>query len=43
MPGNTDLFSFCSHSFEARINPPRGPRNVLCVVDVTKSAYGTGD
>ena len=23
--------------------PPRGPRSVLCVVVVTKSAYGTGD
>jgi len=22
--------------------PPRGPRNVLCVVDVTKSAIPTG-
>ena len=22
--------------------PPRGPRSVLCVVVVTKSAYGTG-
>ena len=27
--------------FFAKIKPPRGPRNVLCVVDVTTS-YGTG-
>ena len=25
-----------------KIIPPRGPRNVLCVVVVTKSAYSTG-
>ena len=24
------------------MNPPRGPRSVLCVVEVTKSACGTG-
>ena len=29
-------------SLLVRIIPPRGPLNVLCVVDVTTSAYGTG-
>ena len=24
------------------MSPPRGPRSVLCVVEVTMSAYGTG-
>ena len=26
-----------------RMNPPRGPRSVLCVVEVTNSASGTGE
>ena len=44
VPGNTsELNFFVSSSFaRARINPPRGPRSVLCVVVVTTSAYGTG-
>src|SRR3989338_4129603 len=30
-------------SFFTKIIAPRGPRNVLCVVVVTMSAYGNGD
>ena len=40
--GNTLEFSDFSNSALAKIIPPRGPRNVLCVVEVTKSACGTG-
>ena len=32
-------FAYCSRH---RIRPARGPRSVLCVVEVTKSACGTG-
>ena len=34
----TFLSSNAACSFLQRINPPRGPRSVLCVVVVTKSA-----
>ena len=36
------LFIFFANSSFAKIKPPLGPRNVLCVVEVTTSAYGTG-
>ena len=39
IPGNTALFIFFIISSEfVSINPPLGPLNVLCVVDVTTSA-----
>ncbi len=45
VPGNTALLKlyFLFASSVAKIKPPRGPLNVLCVVEVTTSAYGTGD
>jgi potassium/hydrogen antiporter len=44
VPGNTALSIFLaiSSSF-VRINPPRGPRSVLCVVVVTMCACGNGE
>ena len=43
-PGNTIDWSFFSISgFDLQtMRPPRGPRSVLCVVEVTTSACGTG-
>ena len=38
IPGKIALFNFLPNSSFAKIKPPRGPRNVLCVVDVTTSA-----
>jgi len=39
IPGNTALLTFIAiSSFCVKIKPPRGPRNVLWVVDVTISA-----
>jgi len=43
IPGNTILSMAAACCARQRINPLRGPRSVLCVVVVTKSAYGTGD
>ena len=42
MPGKTAWLTFWAQSFLHRMKPPRGPRSVLCVVEVTKSATGTG-
>ena len=43
MPGKIAEFTFFANSSSfVKIIPPRGPRNVLCVVVVTISAYGTG-
>ena len=43
MPGKIcPLTAFASDSFIS-IMPPRGPRSVLWVVEVTMSAYGTGE
>ena len=50
MPGNTIDCSFFSDLVEllaralrlATMMPPRGPRRVLCVVEVTTCACGTG-
>ena len=42
MPGNTRLLIVLPYSSLARHKPARGPRSVLCVVVVTKSATGTG-
>ncbi len=42
IPGKiAELIGF-SYSAFIRITPPRGPRRLLCVVVVTKSACGTG-
>ena len=42
MPGKIcELIFFSSDSLH-RISPPRGPRSVLWVVEVTTSQYGTG-
>ena len=42
-PGNTaELNFFANSSLLVRIIPPLGPRNTLCVVDVTTSAYSIG-
>src|SRR5699024_709849 len=41
-PGNTLLSIALAYSSLQIISPPRGPLNVLCVVVVTKSLYGTG-
>jgi hypothetical protein len=42
-PGNTaDWNFFANSSVPARIMPPRGPASVLCVVEVTTCASGTG-
>ena len=43
MPGKIAL-SMADACFSLlKIMPPRGPRNTLCVVNETTSAYGTGD
>src|SRR5699024_11993366 len=42
IPGKTALSIPLAYFSLHKIIPPRGPRNVLCVVVVTKSAYGTG-
>ena len=43
MPGNTALLIFFDiSSLFVKIMPPRGPRKLLWVVDVTTSAKGTG-
>src|SRR4029453_749348 len=42
MPGKTDRSRSFAYFSRHRIKPDRGPRSVLCVVDVTKSACGTG-
>ena len=45
MPGNTAEFSFLLNSSLwplLRMMPPRGPRSVLCVVEVTTWACGSG-
>src|SRR5258708_35186488 len=42
-PGKTDLSIPFACADLQRIRPPRGPRSVLWVVDVTTSACGTGD
>ena len=39
-PGNTALSSPCRVRLARGCRPPRGPRSVLCVVDVTTSANG---
>ncbi len=41
-PGKTCLSSALACFALLTKNPPRGPRSVLCVVDVTTSACGTG-
>ena len=41
--GNTALSMAFACSARHRMIAPRGPRRVLCVVNVTTSAYGTGD
>ena len=41
-PGNTALSIAFACSAVERMQPPRGPRSVLCVVKVTTSEYGTG-
>ena len=38
MPGNTAESSALAHFSLQSTSPPRGPRSVLCVVEVTKSA-----
>ena len=45
VPGNTRELNFFSKSgLDLQIIiPPLGPLNVLCVVDVTTSANGTGE
>ena len=43
MPGKTAESSAFAHFSLQSTMPPRGPPSVLCVVVVTKSAYGTGD
>ena len=42
-PGNTALSIAAACSWRHRIVPARGPRSVLWVVNVTTSAWGTGD
>ena len=42
MPGITTLSSAWACVARHMTMPPRGPRSVLCVVEVTKSAYGIG-
>jgi hypothetical protein len=41
-PGNTALSITSASAAVDRMQPPRGPRRVLWVVNVTMSAYGTG-
>ena len=43
IPGKIFLSKSLAYFSLQRINPPLGPLNVLWVVEVTKSAYGTGD
>ncbi len=43
MPGKTTRSSALACAARHMIMPPRGPRSVLCVVVVTKSAWGTGE
>src|SRR2546427_279974 len=43
VPGKTCLSTALAWVSRQRMNPPRGPRNVLWVVLVTISACGTGD
>src|ERR1700687_3518969 len=43
IPGKTTLSIAAANSCLLRIIPERGPRSVLCVVDVTMCACGTGD
>jgi hypothetical protein len=42
MPGKTCRSTAFASPSAHRTKPPRGPRSVLCVVDVTMSACGTG-
>ncbi len=42
MPGNTARSIACACSSLQRMKPERGPASVLCVVEVTKSQFGTG-
>ena len=42
MPGKTVLSRALACGSVQSTNPERGPRSVLCDVDVTKSATGTG-
>ena len=43
MPGKTAELNFLARSASfVRMIPPRGPPSVLCVVDVTTCACGTG-
>ena len=42
-PGNTAESSTFAWAALQRTRPPRGPRSVLCVVVVTKSAWGMGE
>ena len=42
MPGKTARSSACACSSRQRTKPERGPESVLCVVEETKSQYGTG-
>lgn len=41
-PGNTAGSGFLAYSCLARMKPERGPPRVLCAVEDTTSAYGTG-
>ncbi len=41
-PGKTTRSRSLAHRLAHRTSPPRGPRSVLCVVEVTKSQCGTG-
>src|SRR2546426_220793 len=43
IPGKTCLSTSFPNASWQRINPPRGPRSVLCVVVVTICACGTGE
>ncbi|CFP63361.1 Uncharacterised protein [Bordetella pertussis] len=42
MPGKMAELTAFSNSAFIMMTPPRGPRSDLCVVEVTKSACGTG-
>ena len=42
-PGMIALSMAAACSARDTMQPPRGPRSVLWVVNVTMSAYGTGD
>jgi len=41
-PGNRARSRSFAYRSRQRMSPARGPRSVLCVVEVTKSACGTG-